>query len=209
MKLFQISKAVKAEASRLVFREGIFYFDRRPALHETLDFLDEAFDRIKHVEFGPIWSFWPPVMKSSLMWYGDATMLHLYRFGGLTIKRQTCIIVIDEDALDSWFLKVKGRRSCLGAIESLVGFETVILRLHAYFDMTRLRERGFHLSAIFPLGPCVLSRSAMLEPEYVFHPRKHISNPVKPSPELVRAHHLAWLAFRYGIRLPESRSSST
>ena len=209
VKLFQISKAVKAEASRLVFSEVIFYFDRRPAIPETLDFLDEAFDRIKHVEFAPIRSFWPPAMTYRLMCYGDPTMLHLCRFGGLTIKRQTCIIRIDEDVVSSWYLNVNGRRRCLGAIESLVGFETVILRTTARFDMTQLREREFHLSAISALGPCVLSRSATLELEYVFHPRKHISNPVKPSPELELRYQLAWLAFRYGIRLPESRSSST
>ena len=169
--ILRTSKAVRVEAMRFFFSKATFCFGPWLLVHARLGFTQYEIDMIKNVEFFP-----PPL--GSLGPFHRFTMLsasNMRCFGGDGIRRQTCKIHIEAHRPNIYEF---GQEPWLRAITSLVGFETVILKIRmpncpsCWGPCTYLEE--YPRKTFAGLGPCTVSHDGTtLTVE--FHPYKNIA----------------------------------
>ena len=187
MNIFKVSKAVKAEALRLIFSEGIFSISYRALLSYPAPIFGCNTDMVKHIQLrlGRSWLHigpWPvcedcPQAMPQMLFASSIRFL-----GGLAIRRRTCEI---EIARHHCILPELMREPCLGAITSLVGFETLTVKLCIWCISQEAHQRALNiiheslLTAFAALGQCVVCDDGITKNDYirryVWHPRKFVT----------------------------------
>ena len=173
------SNAWNKEISEMLCSRTIISLSSHTLIREPFPLDDHEVDLIQHVRFSLDYAC---VYYKGRHYERTSVRLavsYISRFRGMAISRKSCEIdICPVNELHQELTQEPWR----GAIDSLVGFETLVLTIRrgwwernsfSWVNERRLHPIEGYFRTSFPsLGPCVVSTDDEAR-RYVFHPRKH------------------------------------